>query len=52
MTWLKHDGTDECPVDLDDFIEVETWANYSIKEYARNLEWKYIKFYKVIPPKK
>ena len=47
--WKKHDESPECPVSPYELIEVETWASKSFKELAGNLEWKYVKFYRVIP---
>ena len=51
--WKKHNGSETCPVSPYEMIEVETWASTgSFKEFAGNLEWKYVKFYRVIPEKK
>ena len=50
--WQKHDGSEECPVSPYEMIEVETWASSDFKALAGNLEWKYVKFYRVIPEKK
>jgi hypothetical protein len=50
--WVKHDESSNCPTDKDVWIEVETWTAGSFKEMAGNLEWKYVKFYRVIPEKK
>lgn len=50
--WKKHDESNECPVSPYEMIEVETWASKSFKEFAGNLEWKYVKFYRVLPEKK
>jgi hypothetical protein len=47
--WKKHDGSTNCPENPDNWIEVETYASMSFKELASNLEWKYVKFYRVIP---
>ena len=50
--WVKHDESGNCPTDKNAWIEVETWTAGSFKELAGNLEWKYVKFYRVIPEKK
>ena len=50
--WQKHDGSEKCPVSPYEMIEVETWASSDFKALAGNLEWKYVKFYRVIPEKK
>jgi hypothetical protein len=50
--WRKHDESSNCPVNSTDWIEVETYISRSFKELAGNLEWKYVKFYRVIPEKK
>ena len=49
--WKKHDGSDTIPEQADAWIEVETWTSESFKELARNLEWKYVKFYRVVDNK-
>ena len=49
--WHKHDESPECPVSPYEMIEVETWASKSFKELAGNLEWKYVKFYRVVENK-
>lgn len=52
-TWKKHTETSDCPTAYDDWIEVETWAaKGSFIELACNLDWQYVKFYRVIPEKK
>ena len=51
--WKKHTETSDCPTAYDDWIEVETWAaKGSFIELACNLDWQYVKFYRVIPEKK
>ena len=49
--WVKHNESDVCPTDADAWIEVETWTSSSFKELAGNLEWKYVKFYRVMENK-
>ena len=49
--WKKHDETSDCPESVDAWIEVETWTSASFKELAKNLEWKYVKFYRVAEEK-
>jgi hypothetical protein len=46
--WKKHDGSEVNPESENDWIEVETWISKSFKELSCNLEWQYVKFYKVI----
>ena len=48
--WKKHDGSDVCPeVPNNAVIEVETWASMgNFKALANTLEWKYVKFYRVV----
>lgn len=51
--WKKHTETKDCPEALDAWIEVETWAaKGSYIELAGNLDWQYVKFYRVVPEKK
>ena len=50
--WKKHDETDTCPEHSNTWIEVETWTAGSFKELASNLEWKYVKFYRVMEEEK
>ena len=52
-TWKKHDQSDQCAEDKDAWIEVETYSsngNFTVR--ASSLDWKYVKFYRVIPEKK
>jgi hypothetical protein len=47
--WKKHDGSDVCPEEPDTMIEVETWTSTgNVSAPACQLEWKYVKFYRVI----
>ena len=46
--WQKHDESFNCPVDNNDMIEVETWSPIKVLNKAGNLNWKYVKFYRVI----
>ena len=51
--WKKHDESENCPAAFDSWIEVETWAaKGSFIELAGNLDWKYVKFYRVVSEKK
>jgi hypothetical protein len=50
--WKKHDGSTVSPEATDAIIEVETWATHTIITPAANLEWMYVKFYRVVPAKK
>ena len=50
--WKKHDGSPTCPEEKDAIIEVETWSTYTVITPAANLEWMFVKFYRVIPVKK
>jgi len=51
--WKKHDESDTMPTAFDSLIEVETWAaKGSFIELASNLDWKYVKFYRVVQAKK
>ena len=50
--WKKHDGSPTCPEEKDAIIEVETWSTNTVITPAANLEWMFVKFYRVIPVKK
>ena len=51
--WKKHDESENCPAAFDSLIEVETYTSSgSFIELAANLEWQYVKIYRVIPSKK
>ena len=47
MTWKKHNGSQVCPEDEWSVIEVETYTACSFTGFAKDLEWEYIKFYRV-----
>lgn len=46
--WQKHDGNNVCPVDLSHMVEVETWTPNKINTVAHMLDWKYVKYYRVV----
>ena len=46
-TWKKHNGSQVCPEDEWSVIEVETYTACSFTGFAKDLEWEYIKFYRV-----
>lgn len=46
--WTKHDESSTCPTEPNAWIAVETYTSNSFVELARNLEWKYVKFYRVV----
>ena len=51
--WRKHDGSPECYEPPDSLIEVETYSsqgNYVVK--ASQLDWQYVKFYRVVENEK
>ena len=46
--WHKHDGSELCPVNLNDNIQVETWTPNQVTTVAYMLHWPSVKFYRVI----
>ena len=46
--WKKHDGSQQCPEDEWSVIEVETYTASSYTGFAADLEWEYVKFYRVV----
>lgn len=46
--WQKHDGSIECPIDKEATVEVETWTPNKVVNKANNLNWQYVKFYRII----
>lgn len=47
-SWKKHDGSKVCPEDEWSVIEVETYTACSFQAFASDLEWEYVKFYRVV----
>ncbi len=47
-TWKKHDESEVCPVNPDDVVTVETWSPVRATKPASDINWKYVKFYRVV----
>lgn len=52
-TWTKHDGSRECPVPMDRIVQVETWTKHTHITYlAKEINWRAVKFYRIVEQKK
>jgi hypothetical protein len=45
--WCKHDGSHTCPVADDEMVTIETWTLVNPIKKAVDVDWSYVKFYKV-----
>ena len=50
MVWVKHDGSDECPLTMDDFILIACKNRRLFIEWSGGSTWQEITHYAIITP--
>lgn len=50
VVWVKHDGSDECPLTMDDFILIARKGRHPFIEWSGGSTWQEITHYAVITP--
>lgn len=46
--FTKHDGSSECPVPFDTMVHVETWTPHDKPRRAGDINWRFVKWYKIV----
>ena len=50
MVWVKHDGSEECPVSVDQYVWVRSFGYPPHAAKARNIDWRFITHYAILTP--